>query len=126
VAIRLAEEEVERLQQELDALRASTLALDERADELRDAIRKASQRLWEAREALTGAEGRAKSEAVRKVIKAIRLTFEPTENPGPGEPTSRLVKVVVEPLEGDAREFLGEIGDDGASVWQSGWTRRRR
>src|SRR5262249_38562146 len=80
------------------------------ADELRQAITASSLRLRTAREALRGTETRKKGEAVRKVVKAIHCHFEQVENPGQNEPTSRLVRGVIEPLEGDGLEVRDREG----------------
>jgi DNA invertase Pin-like site-specific DNA recombinase len=101
LAIRLAEEEVERLGRELEELKRQALPLDERAAQLRVAIAETQVRYREAREALDGSENRQKGEAVRRVVRRIVLHFEPIENPPPRTPTSRLVRAVIEPLEGE-------------------------
>src|SRR5262249_19849496 len=126
LAIRMAEQEVERLGRELDGLRQATVNLDERLDELRAAIRDTTDRVRTTREALAGAEGRQKAEAVRKVIRRVRLHFEAVADgpAGPAcqtagcqlrhncqDPTSRLMTATIEPLEGDALTL--EVGGQG-------------
>lgn len=108
LAIKLAEEEVERLGTEIAALQRQAQPLDERADELRAALAVTQERFRLAREALSGGGPLARSEAVRKVIRRVVLHFEAVESPGPNEPSSRLVRVVVEPLEGDEAVVLDE------------------
>jgi hypothetical protein len=101
LAIELAQQEVERLGQELDELKRVAQPLDEQLDAHRQAIRDALDRVRKGREALAGAEPRQKAEAIRKVVRAVRLAFEKVPGAGPHEATTRLVRVVIVPLEGD-------------------------
>jgi DNA invertase Pin-like site-specific DNA recombinase len=101
VAIKMAEEEMLRLGGEIEALKQAARPLDERAAELREAIRLAIQQYQRARDALAGAAPRQKSEAVRGLVRSIRLHFEAIPNGKHGQATSRLVRAEIIPVEGD-------------------------
>lgn len=106
LAIKVAEEEVDRLGKDIEELRRAAVPLDEQAEAMLRAVREAKDRIRAAQGALAGDDGLKKAEAVRRAVKQITLHFEDVINPGYHEATSRLVRAVFEPLEGDPWEVV--------------------
>jgi DNA invertase Pin-like site-specific DNA recombinase len=105
---------------ELSALEARIAALERQQQDLGETItnalgelRRLAQAVHDARKALAAGEGeralRRRAQALRAVIARITCTFVATGKTGggPGKANSRLVRVVIEPVLGEPREYAG-------------------
>jgi hypothetical protein len=102
LALELAMQEVERLTAVVAALRASLAPLDEKATDLRQQLRRATERIREARISMAGNNERRKSEVLGRILGRVVLHFDYFM--AGRQERSRLVKAVFEPVIGEAHE----------------------
>jgi hypothetical protein len=99
LAIAKANEKLAALEAELDALKARLDPLDKDLISIKDEMGKLAERFAEARVACQVGTSRRKAEAIRRVIREIRLSFTT------GQYHSKLCKVTIVPVIGDSTDY---------------------
>lgn len=105
LSLQICLEEMARLEAVVAALQASLVPLDQKADDALHEVRGAAERLRSARESMAGDHDLKKSEALRKVLARVVLSFR-YETCGTQE-RSILESATFEPLEGDEVTYRG-------------------